>query len=117
MKILNRSQFMELPSGVLYQKYEPQCFGELAIKWDSLTTDFVSVDVSATSFVAQCSNNWAELIDGAQYEGKSVAIDFDCASRDGCFDQDQLFAVWELADVKHLMATLGGLIDKYPNVA
>ncbi len=38
-------------------------------------------------------------------------MDFDCLSRDGCFDQNQLFIIWEAKDVKQLIDRLQLVLD------
>lgn len=51
----------------------------------------------------------SELLDimlTAMDTGESVALDFHCEARDGLFEDDQLFAVWEKKDVEALIARL-----------
>ena len=38
--------------------------------------------------------------------GTSLDMDFRCSGRDGCFEKDQLFAVWEKKDVEMLISRL-----------
>jgi hypothetical protein len=38
VKLINRTEFLALPAGTVYAKWEPCCFGELQIKGDS--TDY-----------------------------------------------------------------------------
>lgn len=40
MKLYNRQEFLALPAGVVFAKYEPNCFDEWKIKGESLTNDF-----------------------------------------------------------------------------
>jgi hypothetical protein len=35
MKLYNRQEFLALPAGVVFAKYEPCCFGAFQIKGDS----------------------------------------------------------------------------------
>jgi hypothetical protein len=108
MKILNRTEFMKLPENTLFSKYEPCVFGNLMIKGKtSEHNDFYvqqihdGVDYSDTV-------NFREKLEGAEKNGTSIDMDFYCECRDGLFEDDQLFAVWEEKDVLEL---IGRLID------
>ncbi len=107
MKIVNRAQFLALPPNTLFSKYNPCFFGELEIKgetWDHCN-DFLSQQV-ACAIACTGSQDFADKLEDAQELGVSLAMDFDCQGRDGCFDEDQLFAVWEPADVAALIERL-----------
>lgn len=113
MKIINREKFLKLPSGVLYAKYQPQMFDEVCIKWDSWENDWVYQDILNVK-----SNDSGEMIDiliDAEENGTSFDLDLECAGRDGLYDKDQLFAVFELKDVAYLIARLQMLLPNYPD--
>jgi len=104
MKIVNREQFLALPENTLFSNYEPCIFEGILIKQRSIGNDFYytsivdAVECSGTdSFVGNLAT--AE-------EGESIAMDFDCVRRDGCFELDQLFAIYEPNDVQ-------GMINKF----
>jgi len=93
MRIVNRKQFLEMPAGTLYSKYQPCIFHELMIKEDSLENDFIHQQI-ATALENTGSNdlmNKAAMLEAIDID---LPMDFDCCGRDGCFDEDQLFAVW-----------------------
>lgn len=117
MKILTREQFLRLQGGVLYTKYEPCDLGDLEVKWDSLgCSDWVAQPIVG-AFEAHDSGEFCRILDEAQETGCSIPVDFDCAGRDGCFDRDQLFLVWERGDVAKLADLLQGLLAKdYPEI-
>jgi hypothetical protein len=49
-----------------------------------------------------------------QHDGASFPVDMQQGCRDGCFDADQLFAVWERADAEALLKRLHlALADGY----
>lgn len=106
MKIVKLDEFIALPAGTLFAKYEPCVFEDLCIKGDSIpeTRDFFYQDIVG-ALDARDSGEYSNLLFESQETGKSIPLDFDCQSRDGCFEPEQLFAVWDRADVV-------GLIDR-----
>ena len=114
MRIVDRQKFLALPGGALFSKYEPCNFSELMIKGDTLHTDFYCMDLAS----AIKSNDTVEFVDTltrAKESGCSIAMDFNCESRDGLFDQEQLFAVWEPADVVSLIERLQEAMLEFPS--
>lgn len=113
MRIVDRTTFMGLPSGTVYSKYTPCYFEELSVKGDTLTNvggtpiDWFYQQLVTPSFAtATDSGQWMEQLDRMQSGESSPPLDFDFAGRDGCFDESELFAVWERADVAGLIARL-----------
>jgi len=109
VKIVDRKTFLEHPPETLYMKFAPHHFGELCIKGETLRApsgeaidwyyqDFDNVDANDTG-------EWLDALERAM-KGASITLDFDCQDRDGLFDQDQLFAVWEPDDVRALVERL-----------
>lgn len=111
MKIVNRSTFLAMPPGTVYAKYEPCIFEEMCIKGETLFHDdgrpfdwFYQQIVDAVD--AFDSNEWSDRLERSRLTGESVPMNFDIESRDGCFEDDQLFAVWEPADITALITRL-----------
>ncbi len=106
MKILNRKEFLKLPSGVFYSTYEPTIFGTLCIKGETIEN---SGDFYMNSIVdsVDCfdTDEFVDILHNSKNTGKSFNMNFDVFERDGLFEKDQLFCVWEKKDV-------GKLIDK-----
>jgi hypothetical protein len=97
MRIVNREEFLKLPNGTLFSKYSPCVMGELMIKEDSLTNDFIYQDINDAIDCTGSDDFFDKLMD-SQENGTELAMDFDCCGRDGCFDEDQLFSVWSNDD-------------------
>lgn len=90
MKVVTREEFLSLPEGTLYSKYQPCVADEIHIKGETVMDDFCCVDIS----------NSADFVYAI---GGSQPVDLETPYRDGCsLDKDQLFAVWELDDLKAL---------------
>jgi hypothetical protein len=104
MKILNLREFKKLPAGTLFMKYEPCVFYDLCVKGGTLDHDwfYESLDcVDSTDY-----GNMAEILFKAFEQGTSFKLDLDCTMRDGLFEDDQLFAVYEKSDVETLIDKL-----------
>lgn len=125
MKIVHREQFLALPAGVIYAKFTPCIFGDLAVKGDSVlpavaipgttTTgdwyyhDFIELDVTD-------SGEWADKLFEGMAKDVSIPMDFETIGRDGFYDKDQLFAVFEKEDVFGLIHMLKDIVPDYPEI-
>jgi len=111
MKILNREEFLKLPSGTVYVKYEPYCFGDLCIKHQSYENDWIYVPLSEFD---NCDDmdDMMEKLDDMRDKARSIPELFDCTQRDGLFEQNQLFAIYELKDVITLINVLKKTIGR-----
>ena len=105
MKIVNRETFLALPPGTLFSKYEPCVFEDLCIKGETWGNDF-QVQQIADAIESTGCEDFSKRLFHSEVEGDSLPMDFNCMGRDGCFDDDQLFAVWERADVEALIVRL-----------
>lgn len=107
MKIVNLDQFIAMPAGTVFAKYEPCVFGDLLIKEDSIpeTRDFFYQPLVDT-IDSRNSDEHFDLLEAAEHKGASVPLDYNCISRDGLYEPAQLFAVWERTDVEGLIARL-----------
>ena len=114
MKIVNREEFLKLPENTLYTKYEPCVVEDLCIKGETWGNDFLVQDITL-SVKSTSEHEWDVILELAEIEGSSFDMDFDIEGRDGMFDDDQLFMVWEPKDVKQLINRLLKCIpEDYP---
>jgi len=105
MRLLNRKEFFEQPPGILYRKQLPGLSWEdIEIKADNCYEDFVSC-----MFVELSDDAEMDLLTG----GKSRPIETEYYGRDGCFEQDAMFWVFETWDLQEMKR----LIDKAIEVA
>ena len=105
MRIVNRAKFLAMPEGTLFAKYKPCVFEEIQIKGASLTNDYCYQDI-IDAIDCSGSGDMMDKLESAENEGVSLAMNFHSQGRDGCFDNDQLFAVLEHADVEALIERL-----------
>lgn len=109
MRILNRKQFLAIEGEVLFSKYQPCYFENLEIKLcNTGTNDFCTQQV--TEIKCGGSSEMFDLLADAEEKQAVLHLDFDCGGRDGCFDDNQLFAVWDLTDVQQLRDRLNDVI-------
>ena len=117
MKIVNRQQFLQMPSGTLYREYEPCAFGDLQVKGNTwphrLANGTDASDHIAAHFDCVESEGSVEafdILDRAAETGESFNLDYDESwMRDGWSPEinNKLYAVYERADVEQLIEFLG----------
>ena len=107
MKLYNRTEFLKLPANVFFIKWFPTYpSGQLCIKGDTMGNDFVYS--STADFEADDSEDFCDKFDDAFNNGKSLINDFDGGQRDGLFEDDAIFMVYEYNDTQRL----SHLLDK-----
>ena len=105
MKIVDRRTFLDMPENTVFSKYEEHCFGPLAIKGEQYIDDFIYQEIN-DSIVCTSDQDQLDSVRKAAKNNASLEMDFECMTRDGCYDKDQLFAVWEYKDLHGLMMRL-----------
>lgn len=107
MKIVDRKTFLGLPPGTLFSKFEPMIFGDLSIKEETISDseDFYYQQIS-DAVAWEYPGEFFDILYIAMKTGESLKMDFDCPTRDGLFDENQLFAIWERDDVMALISRL-----------
>jgi hypothetical protein len=103
MKIVDRKTFLALPPNTVFAKYSPCNIGELKVKLESWTNDFIyfgfdnPLDKDNEVFIDTCERMGA---------GESAPLDIEATARDGCFDENQLFCVYDKDDVQAIICKL-----------
>ena len=109
MKIVDRKTFLELPKNILFSKFEPCLFGELLIKGETWGNDFWCQQIK-DAIDCNDSGEFADILFDAIENETHFNMDFECESRDGLFEDGQLFAVWETDDINQLIGRLKKLV-------
>lgn len=106
MRIVNLTEFLLLPRGTVFAKYEPCVLGDLCIKVGNFgnTIDFQydSIGDQFDRFKVPVGVDEHDVMRA----GTDVPIDFNMTSRDGLNEKEQLFAVWSAEDVDALIVRL-----------
>lgn len=104
MRIVDRKTFLALPEGTLCAKYSTLGnFGDLMLKGATWGSDFWYQSLPEVD--ADDSNAFFDTMLAAE-KGEPFKLDLDCQSRDGLFDEDQRFVVWDADDLRQLIARL-----------
>lgn len=111
MRIVDLPTFLTLPVGTVFAKYSRHHFDALSIKDESFGEhgDFWYVDLATPHFEGEGgSEGWDDILTAmaSGVDSPPPALDLTTVSRDGLYDKDQLFAVYEMADVEALIARL-----------
>ena len=115
MKIVGLEEFLKLPEDTVFMKYKPCAFEELCAKMKTLPHDFALCTLT-TEVDSVSSDDMFNRLDEALEIGGSVKMDFHSNMRDGCFEKDQLFAIYEKEDVQGLINRLiECFVNGYPH--
>lgn len=102
MKIISRKEFLQCPRGTVYQEYTPHITEScLSIKCDSIEGDNGYIDW------------WYQPLDSVSASERSdnhLSINLYNEVRDGTFDDNQLYIVWEFDEVIELINRLREII-------
>jgi len=112
MKIVNRKQFLKLPNGTIYCSFNKKnfSFNGFSLKLESLSNDWYYMDL--TDF-----DNWdnsEERIENIQKmiaEGKEYPLSLNCSSRDGMFEEDEMFCIYDKQDIERIINVLSESIN------
>jgi hypothetical protein len=107
MRIVKLDEFLRLPEGTIYQKYKPMFFEDLSIKGETSihTIDFFTTSIPWVE--SYDTNEMMAVLERAESDPAfSFKLDFETMGRDGLYDKNQLFAIWENMDLWKLVAIL-----------
>lgn len=107
MKLVNLSDFIKLPPGTIYKKTSNS---ELEIKGDWVSED--GRDWSSTQFAANCDQDQDTHI--GLMIGESYPIHTEMYGRDGCFESDAEFLIYEKWDLEQLRLAIDRAINLAP---
>jgi hypothetical protein len=110
MQIVDRKTFLEMPANTIFSKYSPCSFGDLQIMGGAYgENDFLCASF-ADAIKVDDSNRFLSVLLRAQESGEEVRMEFENYGRDGLYDNDQLFAVWDQIDVIGMIRVLLGVV-------
>ena len=99
MKLYRRAEFMKLPAGTLYCKGKPWCFEELSVKGDTFGNDWSQLGLCGIA--SQNCSDADDRLTAMLEEGASYPM-ADGYGRDGCFNDEDIFLVYEVEDLRRL---------------
>lgn len=112
MKIVDRKTFLESPYGTVYCKhFKSDRFSNLSIKYETkrdnegVAIDWIYMELSGFDDYYD-SNEMYENLDDMRDNSAEFPLRLDAVSRDGFFEDDQLFAIYDKNDVNNIIKTL-----------
>lgn len=111
MKIINREEFLKQSEGILYSEYKPFSFYGLYVKGNTISSEeHGNFDYNELGLIGNINaDNSDELyykLDVAEKISRKLNLDFECGMRNGGFDGEQLYAVYEQKDIEGLINVL-----------
>jgi hypothetical protein len=113
VKILNRQSFLKLPEGVFFAKGIQWCVDGFCVKGATLfneeghAIDFFYLNLSSMDF-SSC-HDLADKMEDSLKNGTSYPIN-QCENRDGMFDDEDVFLVFEPNDLKFIRSHIESFI-------
>lgn len=115
MKIVDRKTFLSLPAGTVYAKWgtagrypkdQDLTYSEVAVKGETVAgVDWVEEPLLACPEDCTNSEQWSDAMFAAINGIPTAPLRIgDDGGRDGLFDEEQLFAVFERVEVGRLVA-------------
>ena len=116
MKVVNRKEFLKLPPYTIFAKFDTSgCFGHLSIKGETwVENDYMRVEIAnSVVFSSPDETDWVlnEAEKQAISKGASdeLKTDFTEWERDAFYEDDMLFCVYNILEIKQLISILGGV--------
>lgn len=109
MKIISHDEFVKLPSGILYSEYTQCIFGELKIKYESISdSDWFYSNLEGNPDYYNGFSESIQFVDACAImeNGNDLAPDLNTLERDGMFDHDRLFCVYNHKDIMMIIDKL-----------
>lgn len=108
MRIVDRKTFLKMPAGTAFQKGERWVWSGLAFKTDDAYENdwrYISID----DIDADSSTEMVDRLEDMKDTGRSYPIGFS-STRDGCFDDSDLFLIYEPDDLVALRAYIDAAV-------
>jgi hypothetical protein len=112
MKLVNRKTFIELPDGTIYSKYfDGWNFHEISIKCETRfgmenePIDWLSMPLNEIHYGTK-SEDTQKRFDEMIEKGEEEPITLNCTTRDGLFEDEQIFAVYDKNDINKMIEML-----------
>jgi len=114
MKIVTKQEFYKLPNGTLFSYYEPCIINGLMIKLDTITSgvygkepiDFFYQDLIGN--VNTDNGEFSEILINAQENKVDFDLDFEVGERDGLYEENALYVVYNSDEIKQLSKIIAG---------
>ena len=121
MKVINREEFLKLPAGTVYSINN--CGGNLAgeiyvkeCKPNQYKNDWLQNDIldTAAEITDNPADDYTEAINNKN-NGLKYKLQFNSCCRNGLFEEDQTFIIWDIESLEGLVGKLLSCISRLKN--
>lgn len=107
MRIVGFKEFMSLPEGTVFAKYSPCIFDGTCIKMENCGEgDFFYSDLSTGFWNCGTDMLFDLALEMESDPAFTSPLCFSSQMRDGIFNEQQMFAVWDKSDIITMIARL-----------
>ena len=112
MRIINKQEFYKMPAGTLYSEFEPDILNNLLVKGQTFYNGKEPIDYLECSLIdcIDCNEHSNILTKADNDSNFSFDFNYDNFGRNGIFDEDQKYMVYEKKDVEKLIEFLKGCL-------
>lgn len=107
MRIVKKPEMMKIleKENVIYSEVNGYIIDGL---YGGLQSDFSDILYNdlLTSIYSNSSNEYFDILDDAKENGSEFKLDLECTCREGMFDDDQEYMVYDKDDIKQLVDKL-----------
>jgi hypothetical protein len=107
MKIVNATELAKLPEGVIYSEYEPYILSELMVKGETLNE---GNSTEGSHWFDAVLNNMKEMVEMEKDLKLGDSSPLEIIYSRAVHDPEEVFAVWELEDLKELKGIVSNAI-------
>ena len=107
MKIISNKEFLNMPNGTLFSKFNPCVFDTLSIKRDTIyNSDGLPIDYYYTNLIGNVASNSTDILFDSITNHSDFDLEFDTIERDGLYDSNALYAIYSDNERLQLIKTL-----------
>lgn len=115
MKIVTAKEFLSMKPSVLFQKYKYMCdWGNLCLKYENASmgiNDFYYVNLMGDNILIngqepQDTEEEMKMLKELEQTHGTFEREYECGQRDGLFDMEQLYVVYDNNDIRQLVNVL-----------
>lgn len=106
MKIIDSKAFLKLPENYVFSKYSPCVIGDFMVKKETTKQNNFYYQSIIDSIECTGPEDFWLRLEQAEQNNTTIKMNFDRTEIDGCFDNKQLYAVWDNEDIIQLIHLL-----------
>jgi len=115
MKAISRQELIKLPTSTLFSRIDGGVINSLSIKKSNFRewiNDFTEQDLLSEINVSKKENNYNDFYDMLENVpcDNKFTLDYDMITRDGMYDENQIYVIWDNDDIGRLIEQLKACI-------